>query len=308
MGVRRWLVALVTAGLAVSGATACEPAPPRPQFVVTSELDGADSVPGDGVCASAAAEGACTLRAAVEESNALGVGDVTFPAGSYGFGALTVTGDVSITGPVGLGGQLSGRLSVAEGGRLRAERLDSPAPAGLSMEVWGTLHVVDSRVIGGIGAQAGLVVHPGASAVAEQSMFLGWSAGVGSLGSLVLDRSWAGSRSYGFSSLPESVTVVRASWVGPGAACAGEIQSLGYNHGGMTDDCGLAAEGDTIGGGWPVDLFAPPPADDAVVDAIPLGSAGCTSGAKDILGNPRGVDGNGDGIGGCDVGPYEVQP
>ena len=49
-----------------------------------------------------------------------------------------------------------------------------------------------------------------------------------------------------------------------------------------------------------------PPA--AAVDAIPIGEAGCSLTAVDLYGNPRGVDGNGDGIPGCDIGAYERQP
>jgi CSLREA domain-containing protein len=51
-------------------------------FVVNSTVDAVDAVPGDGVCA--AAGGDCTLRAAVEEANALaGAHVITLPAGTY---------------------------------------------------------------------------------------------------------------------------------------------------------------------------------------------------------------------------------
>ena len=45
-----------------------------------------------------------------------------------------------------------------------------------------------------------------------------------------------------------------------------------------------------------------------LVDAIPLGVLGCSADAVDVYGNPRGVDGNGDGILGCDIGAVERQP
>ena len=41
-------------------------------FLVNSTADSSDSTPGDGVCN--AGGGACTLRAAIEEANALGGG------------------------------------------------------------------------------------------------------------------------------------------------------------------------------------------------------------------------------------------
>lgn len=51
-------------------------------FVVTTTLDEVDANPGDAVCATAA--GACTLRAAVQEANALvGPDSITLPEGLY---------------------------------------------------------------------------------------------------------------------------------------------------------------------------------------------------------------------------------
>ncbi|MCW5890225.1 MAG: CSLREA domain-containing protein [bacterium] len=58
-------------------------------FAVTSTADEEDMTPGNAVCASAT--GACTLRAAIQEANALvGTDVVTVPAGTY---VLTLTGD-----------------------------------------------------------------------------------------------------------------------------------------------------------------------------------------------------------------------
>jgi len=57
-------------------------------FVVNSTVDSVDALPGDGVCADAS--GACTLRAAVMETNALaGPDGVNLPAGTY---QLTIAG------------------------------------------------------------------------------------------------------------------------------------------------------------------------------------------------------------------------
>jgi len=79
-------------------------------FVVDSAIDAVDEGPGDGICRTAA--GACTLRAAVQEANALAGPDaIEVPAGLYvltlgpdsGFtdardGDLDVTDDLTITG------------------------------------------------------------------------------------------------------------------------------------------------------------------------------------------------------------------
>ena len=51
-------------------------------FAVTSTADVVDAAPGDGVCDTGT--GACTLRAAVQETNALAGADViNLPAGTY---------------------------------------------------------------------------------------------------------------------------------------------------------------------------------------------------------------------------------
>jgi len=68
-------------------------------FAVTSLTDGADATPGDGICAAAA--GGCTLRAAIQEANALAGPDaITVPAGALRLtlGDLGVTDDLTLTG------------------------------------------------------------------------------------------------------------------------------------------------------------------------------------------------------------------
>jgi CSLREA domain-containing protein len=68
-------------------------------FQVNSQIDAHDANPGDGVCA--AANGSCTLRAALEEANAsLGKHQVNVPAGTYllTLGQLEVTDDIIIMG------------------------------------------------------------------------------------------------------------------------------------------------------------------------------------------------------------------
>ena len=58
-------------------------------FTVNSTLDAVDATPGDGSCMTAG--GVCTLRAAIQEANALAGADViTVPAGTY---------DLTLTGP-----------------------------------------------------------------------------------------------------------------------------------------------------------------------------------------------------------------
>src|SRR5262245_7637250 len=66
-------------------------------LVVTSTADEPDESPGDGRCRTAS--GACTLRAAIQETNALvGADTIVLPGGTY---ALTIPGadeDLAATG------------------------------------------------------------------------------------------------------------------------------------------------------------------------------------------------------------------
>jgi len=75
-------IALICALAICAHATAAD-------FTVDSALDTLDANPGDGLCADA--EGACTLRAAIQETNALpGADAIAIPAGTY---ALALAGD-----------------------------------------------------------------------------------------------------------------------------------------------------------------------------------------------------------------------
>ena len=90
-------------------------------FVVNSTTDAVDAVPGDGVCATGA--GVCTLRAAVQETNALAGADIiTLPAGTYtvtiaGAEDAAAAGDLDVTDAVTING--AGALStIVDGGAL----------------------------------------------------------------------------------------------------------------------------------------------------------------------------------------------
>lgn len=95
---------------------------PQATFRVDSTADKVDSNPGDGVCKTS--NNVCTLRAAIQETNAL-VGDdtITLPAGTY---RLTMTGareDYSATGDLDIRANLAikgagARSTIIDGGSL----------------------------------------------------------------------------------------------------------------------------------------------------------------------------------------------
>lgn len=60
-------------------------------FTVNSTIDATDATPGDGICETATENGICTLRAAIQETNALAGADViNLPSGIY---TLTIPGN-----------------------------------------------------------------------------------------------------------------------------------------------------------------------------------------------------------------------
>ncbi len=73
-------------------------------FVVNTIADTADAVPGDGRCADSG--GACSLRAAVQEANALAgpdtiqLGAATYVLSGAAGDDLAVSGDLDITSPI----------------------------------------------------------------------------------------------------------------------------------------------------------------------------------------------------------------
>ena len=100
---------------------AVAPGVTRAQFTVTSTDDAADAAPGDGICAVEA--GGCTLRAALQENEALG-GGYTIDFGVAG----TITlgqGALSITRPVSIAGPGANVLSVSGGGASRVFSISS---------------------------------------------------------------------------------------------------------------------------------------------------------------------------------------
>lgn len=78
---------------------AAAPVSPSATFNVNSTVDATDVNPGDGMCETAPSNGICTLRAAIQESNALaGADSIVMPAGVF---TLTITGreeDAAATG------------------------------------------------------------------------------------------------------------------------------------------------------------------------------------------------------------------
>jgi len=106
-------------------------------FTVGSTIDAVDATPGDGRCADASNN--CTLRAAIQEANALsGADTITLPAGVFqlaltGSGEeLAATGDLDITADLTING--AGAMSTTiDGGGL--DRVFDIGPNGVPLSV-----------------------------------------------------------------------------------------------------------------------------------------------------------------------------
>jgi len=157
MRTRAFLIVLAIAVLAVAGGwRALDGAQAGgATFTVDSVADVVDAAPGNGVCATAA--GACTLRAAIQESNALaGPDTISLPAGAYALtaigpgedagasGDLDVLDDVTITG--------AGASGTIIDGTAQDRVLDvDPGATGVRVEISGlTVRNGDTLEGGGI--------------------------------------------------------------------------------------------------------------------------------------------------------------
>lgn len=321
---RRVLARVGVVGVLVLSAAACEPAPP-PVLVVNTDVDGADALPGDGSCEVTPGTGDCSVRAAVEEGNALGAAAITVPAGRYtGSAPVVVTGRLSINRGAPQAVQLTMTLEVAEGASLWLEGVSGIPGIPLNqIFVHGSLVAKRS----GFWALGGpvLVVGPTGTAVLENSYLAGLvipgpGAAVVNEGQVLLRHTWV----HGFPSAIDTTgagsaivvgSVLEAGGVPPGPVCTGSLPaSGGYN---LASDASCALSGiddlegvapsisaDYANEGDPLTFSVAPGS--PVIDAIPTGTGGCGADlVDDIVGAARPVDGDGDAIAACDIGPIE---
>src|SRR5687768_14741066 len=115
------LVGLALAAAAIAGIEAASASPAS--FTVNSTSDAVDARVGDGACVTRA--GTCTLRAAIQEANALPGADlIQVPAGTYAIAIPPVnqndatTGDLDITDSVAISGAGAGSTIVDAGAPL----------------------------------------------------------------------------------------------------------------------------------------------------------------------------------------------
>ncbi len=140
-------------------------------FDVDTEVDGPDNIPGDGICATLV--GPCTLRAAIEEANALGgAHTINLPQGFYHAGDHVVTSDITLLGPSGIsahdrprvigGGptftiEAGALLSITDVGILFGDNADGPG----CFENDGELEITNGSLSACTGTSAGAIFNGG---------------------------------------------------------------------------------------------------------------------------------------------------
>jgi uncharacterized repeat protein (TIGR01451 family)/CSLREA domain-containing protein len=172
--------------LAVLGSLLLAPGAGAATFAVNSPVDLTDASPGDGTCA-AAAPAVCTLRAAIQEANALAGADiVTLPAGSTS--TLTIagtgeeaaaTGDLDVTSPITVQKTGSGAAPIVDGGSIdRVFDVRPVAGADLTLDGLTIRH-------GSVAANGGGVRNSASLSVADSTFTLNTVSGGFGTGSAI---------------------------------------------------------------------------------------------------------------------------
>jgi len=175
-------------------------------FTVNSTADATDAQPGDGVCETAPGNGVCTLRAAIQETNALlGADTIVLPAGTYTLtlphinasffdpdssgGALDISDDVTITGA-------GAASTIVQGGATLATAVDRVFTVGLPAGASHIVTISGVTIMNGSGGGAegcfgggGILNYYGTSLTLTDVVITGNNGGVCGFGGMMIDRS-----------------------------------------------------------------------------------------------------------------------
>jgi CSLREA domain-containing protein len=159
----------------------CGPPANAAKFLVNSTKDAVDIVPGDGVCATDTGE--CTLRAAIQEANALpGADIIQLPAGTYTLSIPGANEDAAATGDLDITGNLTLQGAGANATIVDGAKLDRV----FHLPTTGVVVISDLTVTNGaVGTDAGggifngLADQPGGVLLLERVIVTGNSAQYG---------------------------------------------------------------------------------------------------------------------------------
>jgi len=236
--------------IAALGVALAMGSPARAGLVLTvdTEEDGVDALPGDGRCQTGA--GACTLRAAVQEANAMaGRDDIVLPRGYYSFELPGDDEDAAATGDLDLADDVSLRGAAANLTFIDAGSLDSVlhvlpgANAEISgVTIHGGLYRDLAKGAGGIFNEG--TMHLVDSVVAGNAAPIAYgTGGLLNLGTATIERTDFEGNSPTAISTQNTLFLshVRMRFNGPGAAIATEEASLTIVASEIADQTGNAA-------------------------------------------------------------------
>ena len=210
-------------------------------FLVNSTADANDANPGDGLCATSNGGTTCTLRAAVQESNALaGANTIELPAGTYnlslaepGGGSSDAGGDLDIEDPVRIFGAGTD-TTIVDGsgitGRIFQISAGFTSLADLTVRDGGGNAQVTSG--GGLRIESGIFVMLTRVLVTENTSFSN-AGGIYNSGQLLLEESTIDGNetvSRGgalYNATSGTVTINRCTLSNNQATLGGAIQSFG---------------------------------------------------------------------------------
>lgn len=224
------------------GRAAGSAAAPAPRFTVNSTTDAPDANVGDGICASTAKGGRCTLRAAVQEADTVATSTVIVPAGRYRLSIPTVVAEQFAGASHAVNGA-AGDLDINQGMTIRGAGAARTIIDGGGLDRvfaignGGSAHLSDMTVTGGDPSHAGT----------NQGISLGGAILNG--GSITLDRmALVGNRADGgggMFSIPDTHPIIRDTLIAGNRAYAG---------GGLRLDSGATIVNSTITGNALLDL------------------------------------------------------
>jgi len=160
-------------------------------FTVNSVADSLDSIPGDGICSDVS--GNCTLRAAIQETNALAGADIIMlPAGTYNLAIAGVGEELAASGDLDINDSLTINGAGAQVSFINGQAIDRVFDIGPSIAAITVTFNNMTVTNGNVAGNGGLIRNAGTFMLTESVLENGQAAlggGLHTIGNLTVSRS-----------------------------------------------------------------------------------------------------------------------